>query len=102
MQNCENFMGVVQIFMGLVGFLEVCGEEVDGFFFVLLVMIEGVLIVSINWGCCVIVKSGGVVVCVEDVGMMCVFVFCMCGIEEMQCFFVWVSENEDEICEFVE
>ncbi|MEM1244841.1 MAG: hydroxymethylglutaryl-CoA reductase (NADPH) [Acidobacteriota bacterium] len=101
-QNCENFMGVAQIPMGLAGPLQVRGEEADGSFFVPLATTEGALIASINRGCRAIAKSGGAVVRVEDVGMTRAPVFRTRGIEETQRFLGWVSEHEDDIRKLAE
>lgn len=101
-QNCENFMGVAQIPMGLAGPLVVRGEENDGPVFVPLATTEGALIASINRGCRAIGKAGGATVRVEDVGMTRAPVFRTRGVEETQRFLAWVDEHHDEIRELAE
>lgn len=53
---CENVIGYMFIFVGVVGFFCLDGKE----FQVLMVIIEGCFVVSINRGCRVIGFGGGV------------------------------------------
>ena len=101
-QNCENFMGVAQVPMGLAGPLAVRGSEQEREVFVPLATTEGALIASVNRGCRAITASGGAVVRVEDVGMTRAPAFRTRGIEETQSFLNWLSENEGRIREHSE
>lgn len=96
-RHCENFIGVAQIPMGVVGPLLVRGEFTDGEFQVPLATTEGALLASINRGCAAIREAGGARAYVEDVGMTRAPVFETTGIVQTQKFLRWVREHEEEI-----
>jgi hydroxymethylglutaryl-CoA reductase (NADPH) len=96
-RNCENFIGVAQIPMGVVGPLRIRGNYVDGDVYVPLATTEAALVASTNRGCAAIREAGGAVVRVEDVGMTRAPVFRTSGIVQTQWFLRWIQEHEEEI-----
>ncbi len=96
-RHCENFIGVAQIPMGIVGPLTLRGDYSDGEVFVPLATTEGALLASINRGCAAIREAGGARAYVEDVGMTRAPVFATSGIEETQGFLRWIEAHEPEI-----
>ncbi|HEX6900431.1 MAG TPA: hydroxymethylglutaryl-CoA reductase (NADPH) [Thermoanaerobaculia bacterium] len=96
-RNCENFIGVAQIPMGVVGPLRVRGRSVDGDVYVPLATTEAALVASTNRGCAAIREAGGAVVRVEDVGMTRAPVFRTSGIVQTQQFLQWIQDHEDDI-----
>jgi hydroxymethylglutaryl-CoA reductase (NADPH) len=97
-RNCENFIGVAQIPMGVVGPLRVRGKYVDDEeVYVPLATTEAALVASTNRGCAAVREAGGVVVRVEDVGMTRAPVFRTSGIVQTQQFLQWINDHEDEL-----
>ncbi|HEY4591979.1 MAG TPA: 3-hydroxy-3-methylglutaryl-CoA reductase, partial [Thermoanaerobaculia bacterium] len=90
-RNCENFIGVAQIPMGVVGPLKVRGKHADGDFWVPLATTEAALVASTNRGCAALREAGGAVVRVEDVGMTRAPVFRTSGIVQTQAFLQWIQ-----------
>lgn len=101
-RHCENFIGVAQIPMGVVGPLSVHGDYVDGDVYVPMATTEGALLASINRGCAALRLAGGASVHVEDVGMTRAPVFRARSQREARAFLSWVDEHEDEIRETAE
>ena len=101
-QNCENFMGVAQIPMGVAGPLKIRSSQVNEELFVPLATTEGALIASINRGCRAITRSGGAYVRVEDVGMTRAPVFRTEGLEDTERFLTWLQNNEARMRELAE
>jgi hydroxymethylglutaryl-CoA reductase (NADPH) len=96
-RNCENFIGVAQIPMGIAGPLRIRGNHVDGDVYVPLATTEAALVASTNRGCAAIREAGGAVVRVEDVGMTRAPVFRTSGIQQTQQFLRWIQEHDDEL-----
>lgn len=101
-RNCENFIGVAQIPMGVVGPLRVRGRSVDGEVYVPLATTEAALVASTNRGCAALREAGGAVVRVEDVGMTRAPVFRTSGIVQTQQFLQWIQDHEAEIRQLTE
>ncbi|HBL30800.1 MAG TPA: 3-hydroxy-3-methylglutaryl-CoA reductase, partial [Acidobacteria bacterium] len=101
-RHCENFIGVAQIPMGIVGPLRVRGQYADGDFWVPMATTEAALIASTNRGCSAIREAGGAVVRVEDVGMTRAPVFRTSGIVQTQWFVQWIEEHMEEIRQHTE
>src|SRR4029453_18734331 len=95
--NCENFIGVAQIPMGVVGPLRVRGRCAEGDFYIPLATTEAALVASTNRGCSAIPQAGGAVVRVEDVGMTRAPVFRTSGIQQTQQFLQWIQDHTEEI-----
>jgi hydroxymethylglutaryl-CoA reductase (NADPH) len=96
-RNCENFIGVAQIPMGVVGPLKIRGNHVDGDVYVPLATTEAALVASTNRGCSAIREAGGAVVRAEDVGMTRAPVFRTSGIVQTQAFLAWIRDHEEQI-----
>ena len=98
-RHCENFIGAIQVPLGVTGPLKIRGRWVreDETLYVPMATTEGALVASVNRGCRAIRDAGGAVTRVEDVGITRAPVFRTSGIEETQGFLDWVRENEDEI-----
>src|SRR5436305_8214132 len=101
-RNCENFIGVAQIPMGIVGPLKVRGKYADGDFYVPLATTEAALVASTNRGCAALREAGGAVVRIEDVGMTRAPVFRTSGIVQTQQFLHWIQQHEAEVREITE
>lgn len=96
-RNCENFLGVAQIPVGVVGPLTLRGEQIDGDVYVPLATTEAALVASTNRGCAAIRAAGGATVRVEDPGMTRAPVFRTSGIEQSQALVAWVEEHREEL-----
>ena len=97
-QNCENLIGVVQVPLGVIGPLRVCGEYVlDEEVYVPLATTEGALIASANRGCRALQEAGGALVRVDDVGITRAPVFRTSGMDQTRRFVKWLEANEDEL-----
>jgi hydroxymethylglutaryl-CoA reductase (NADPH) len=101
-RHCENFIGVAQIPMGVVGPLRVRGKVADGDFYVPLATTEAALIASTNRGCTAIREAGGAVVRIEDVGMTRAPVFRTSGIVQTQWFVQWINDHMEDIRQHTE
>jgi hydroxymethylglutaryl-CoA reductase (NADPH) len=96
-RHCENFIGAVQVPLGIVGPLLVRGDVLDREVMVPLATTEAALLASVNRGCRAIGQAGGASVHVEDIGMTRAPVFRTGSGKETREFLAWVRENEDEI-----
>lgn len=95
--NIENFIGVAQVPLGLIGPLLVNGEHAQGEFYVPMATSEGTLIASYNRGASLLRAAGGVKVSVVDDAMQRAPVFIFEDAREARDFGVWVDDNFDEI-----
>jgi len=96
-RNCENFIGVAQIPMGIAGPLALRGNYAQGDVYLPLATTEAALVASVNRGCTAISAAGGATVRVEDVGMTRAPVFRTSGIAQTQQFLRWIEDHEGEI-----
>ena len=97
--NIENFIGVAQVPMGLVGPLRVNGEHASGDFYVPMATSEGTLIASYNRGAQLLRESGGATVTVVDDAMQRAPVFVFDDARQAREFGVWVEQNFEQIAE---
>ncbi len=95
--NIENFVGVAQVPLGLIGPLLVNGEHAQGEFYVPMATSEGTLIASYNRGARLLRESGGVKVTVVDDVMQRAPVFVFNDAREAREFGTWVERNFAEI-----
>ena len=95
--NIENFIGVAQVPLGLIGPLRVNGEHASGDFYVPMATSEGTLIASYNRGARLLRESGGVKVTVVDDAMQRAPVCVFNDAREAREFGLWVEQNVDEI-----
>ncbi len=92
-RNIENFLGVVQIPLGIAGPLSVRGEHARGDFFIPLATTEAALVATINRGCSVVTESGGALVRVIKDEMTRAPVFRTEGIEHALHVSEWIARN---------
>lgn len=99
--NIENFIGIAQLPVGVIGPLRINGVYANGDFYVPLATSEGALIASYNRGARVVSLSGGVrVVCLtERVSRAPGFIFE--DLVEAGEFIVWVVRNFEKLKEQV-
>ena len=100
--NIENFIGVAQVPMGLMGPLLVDGEHAQGEFYVPMATSEGTLVASYNRGASLLREAGGAKVTVVDDAMQRAPVFIFEDARQARHFGVWVNENFERIAEQAE
>ncbi len=95
--NIENFIGVVQMPVGLAGPVQINGEHAKGLFYVPLATTEGTLVASYSRGMRVINECGGVKTTVVEQYMQRAPAFIFQDAREARDFGAWVTENFDKI-----
>ena len=95
--NCENFVGVAQVPIGIAGPLRINGEHARGDFYVPLATTEGTLVASYNRGMRVLTECGGVMTTVVEQHMQRAPVFIFDDARQARDFGAWVDEHYDEI-----
>lgn len=100
--NCENFVGVAQVPIGIAGPLLVNGEHAKGEFLIPLATSEGTLVASYNRGMKVLNQCGGVHVTVMADAMQRAPVFIFENSRAGRAFVDWVQANLPRIREEAE
>jgi hydroxymethylglutaryl-CoA reductase (NADPH) len=95
--NCEHFMGVAQVPVGLAGPLHVNGEHAQGDFLIPMATTEGTLVASYNRGMQVLNLCGGVKCTVIGDAMQRAPVFVFDDARGARDFGRWVAENLEQI-----
>ncbi len=95
--NCENFVGVAQVPIGLAGPLEVHGEYANGAFLIPLATTEGTLVASHNRGIKVLNLCGGVKTVVMADAMQRAPAFVLQHARSCRDFVDWVQANLAQI-----
>jgi hydroxymethylglutaryl-CoA reductase (NADPH) len=95
--NIENFIGVVQMPVGVAGPMLVNGEHAKGEFYVPLATTEGTLVASYSRGMRVINECGGVKTTVVEGFMQRAPAFLFKDAREARDFGHWIDENFDNI-----
>jgi hydroxymethylglutaryl-CoA reductase (NADPH) len=95
--NCENFIGVAQVPVGLAGPLKIDGEHARGEFLIPLATSEGTLVASYSRGMKVLSLSGGARATVVDDAMQRAPVFVLQDARASRDFVKWVDERLPEI-----
>jgi len=95
--NCENFLGVAQVPIGLAGPLLVDGEHAKGEFLIPLATSEGSLVASYNRGMKVLSLAGGARTTVSADAMQRAPVFVFGDARAAREFVGWVEENLADI-----
>jgi hydroxymethylglutaryl-CoA reductase (NADPH) len=95
--NCEHFVGVAQVPLGIAGPLRVNGEHARGDFVVPLATSEGTLVASYNRGMRVLNAAGGVTCTVTDDAMQRAPAFVFADARRGRDFVKWVDDNLDRI-----
>lgn len=91
--NVENFIGVVQMPVGIAGPIQVNGEHADGLFYVPLATTEGTLVASYSRGMRVVNECGGVHTTVVEQFMQRAPAFIFNNAREARDFGKWVEDN---------
>ncbi len=95
--NCENFVGVAQVPIGLAGPLRVNGEHARGEFLIPMATTEGTLVASYNRGMKLINQCGGVLCTVQDDAMQRAPVFQFADARQARDFVRWVDAHQGEL-----
>lgn len=91
--NIENFAGVAQVPLGVVGPLRINGEHAQGDFYIPLATTEGSLISSYNRGMRLLAESGGVKTTVVEDAIQRAPVFILKDALQAREFGRWIEEN---------
>jgi hydroxymethylglutaryl-CoA reductase (NADPH) len=91
--NVENFIGIVQMPVGVAGPVQINGEHAKGLFYVPLATTEGTLVASYSRGMRVINECGGVMTTVVEGFMQRAPAFIFKNAREGREFGKWVEEN---------
>ncbi|MDX1904888.1 MAG: hydroxymethylglutaryl-CoA reductase [Thermonemataceae bacterium] len=100
--NCEHFVGVAQVPLGIAGPLHIKGEYAQGDFLIPLATAEGTLVASYNRGMKVLNLSGGVTCTVIGDAMQRAPVFVFENAREAREFEKWIQANFKKIAEEAE
>lgn len=95
--NTENFIGVLQMPVGVAGPVWIDGEEAKGWFYVPMATTEGTLVASYSRGMRIISESGGVKTTVAEEFMQRAPVFEFEDARAAKRFIEWLNTNEDSI-----
>jgi hydroxymethylglutaryl-CoA reductase (NADPH) len=95
--NVENFIGIVQMPVGVAGPVHIKGEHADGHFYVPMATTEGTLVASYSRGMRVINECGGVTTTVVEGWMQRAPAFIFDNARQARDFGFWVEENFDKI-----
>ncbi|SOD82375.1 hydroxymethylglutaryl-CoA reductase [Spirosoma fluviale] len=95
--NCEQFVGVAQVPIGLAGPLRINGEHASGDFLIPLATTEGTLVASYNRGMKLLNQCGGVTCTVIDEGMQRAPVFVMHDARAARDLARWVAAHEPHL-----
>lgn len=100
--NCEHFIGVAQVPIGIAGPILINGEHAKGEFLIPMATAEGTLVASYNRGIKVLNACGGVMCTVCDDAMQRAPVFGFENARGAREFIAWVKENMPVISEQAE
>jgi hydroxymethylglutaryl-CoA reductase (NADPH) len=100
--NCEHFIGVAQVPMGLAGPVTINGEHAKGDFLIPMATAEGTLIASYNRGMKLLNLCGGITCTVQDDAMQRAPAFVFESARGARDFAKWITENIDKIREEAE
>jgi len=95
--NIENFIGTVQMPLGLAGPLRICGEHASGDFYIPLATTEGTLVASYSRGMRVVTECGGARTTVVKHSMQRAPVFLFADALEARGFGAWLEQHFDSI-----
>lgn len=100
--NIENFIGVAQVPLGVVGPLKINGQFAKGTFYVPLATTEGALISTYQRGAIAITKAGGAkTVIINDENYLDP-VFILKNLEDAQSFVTWTQNNYTHLSQKVQ
>lgn len=95
--NCENFTGMAQMPLGIIGPVLINGEHAQGEFYVPMATTEGTLIASYNRGMRAISASGGITTTVFEDVMQRSPAFKFHTARDVKRFMQWFDDNYDAI-----
>lgn len=95
--NCEHFVGVAQVPLGIAGPIQVQGDHARGSFLVPLATTEGTLVASYNRGIKLMNRCGGVHCTVQEEAMQRAPCFVLANAREAVEFKQWLQEHMEEI-----
>lgn len=95
--NIENFIGIVQMPVGIAGPIQINGESAQGLFYVPLATTEGTLVASYSRGMRVVNECGGVKTTVVEQFMQRAPAFIFADAREARDFGLWIEQNFDGI-----
>lgn len=95
--NCEHFVGVAQVPLGIAGPIHINGTHAQGNFLVPLATTEGTLVASYNRGIKLLNKCGGVQCTVQEEAMQRAPCFVLENAREGVKFREWLQKNLEEI-----
>lgn len=95
--NIENFIGIVQMPVGIAGPVQINGEHAKGKFYIPLATTEGTLVASYSRGMRVINECGGVKTTVVEGFMQRAPAFIFDDARQAREFGAWVDENFEHI-----
>lgn len=95
--NVENFIGIVQMPVGIAGPIQINGEDAQGLFYVPMATTEGTLVASYSRGMRVINECGGVKTTVIEQYMQRAPAFIFADAREARDFGLWVEQNFEQI-----
>ena len=95
--NVENFIGIVQMPVGVAGPVHINGEHANGHFYVPMATTEGTLVASYSRGMRVINECGGVKTTVVEGWMQRAPAFIFQDARQARDFGTWIEENFDKI-----
>lgn len=95
--NCEHFVGVAQIPIGLAGPIKINGEHAKGDFIIPMATTEGTLVASYNRGIKLLNLCGGAICTVQDDAMQRAPVFVFQNALAAREFVKWVNNHTDKI-----
>ncbi len=96
-KNIENFIGISQVPLGVVGPLRVKGTQAKGEFYVPMATTEGALLATVNRGCSVVTSAGGATCRILKDEMTRAPVLRVDGIEHGIKVIEWVKRNMDRL-----
>ncbi|MBL7132442.1 MAG: hydroxymethylglutaryl-CoA reductase [Candidatus Omnitrophica bacterium] len=91
--NIENFIGIAQVPLGIIGPLKMNGEYAQGHFYVPFATTEGALLKSYHRGALLLTEAGGVNVFTLKDEIHISPVFLLADIESAKSFILWVNNN---------
>lgn len=91
--NTENFIGVVQMPLGVAGPYRINGEHAQGDFYIPMATTEGTLIASYSRGMRLVTESGGCTVTVVDEAMQRAPLFELASAREARALSQWLEAN---------
>ncbi len=95
--NCEHFIGVAQVPMGIAGPIKINGEHAKGNFLIPMATAEGTLVASYNRGIKLLNLSGGATCTVQDDAMQRAPVFVFENARGARDFVKWVLDHKEQI-----